>query len=83
MRAEFKGTRPRLAGPVARRSPLPPALFGGVGERHAGQPHPSIGHAKMLSRLPAGISPARREAAVPADWKFTAVLCGMLSVELV
>src|ERR1700722_11190957 len=28
----------------------------------------------MLSRVPAGISPARSEAAVPVDWIFTAEL---------
>ena len=38
-----------------------------------------MGHAKMLSRLPTGSSPANSEAAVAVDWRFTAELVGTLS----
>jgi hypothetical protein len=38
-----------------------------------------MGHAKMLSRLPTGSSPANSEAAVAVDWRSTAELVGTLS----
>jgi hypothetical protein len=54
-----------------------------ISEEQARSHDELVDHAKMLSRLPAGSSPARSEAAVPSDWRFTAPLCRRLSVELV